>query len=166
MFDAPPPNLPVEPLKPLRPPEPSMMPSAPEPSPPSGGAKEPEDIFSGLDREAETSPAPVMRPSGSRGGSLGKTIAVILIVLLVVGGIGFGVWYFLLRAAASPEISSPPPTADMPVVVPSQPEPVVEIPPVVEPTMPELTVPPATTTSEEPENPLTPPAPLVAEPGL
>ncbi|MBU2612970.1 hypothetical protein KJ925_00735 [Patescibacteria group bacterium] len=179
MFDAPPPNLPVEPTPssapPVPPPSASDSPAPgrvltqapPPPSASASGNKEPEDIFAGLDADIEPKGGTVAPPVKERGGSVMRTVLLIFVGLIVLGGIGFGVWYFFLRTAPTTTMT-PTPTSVAPVVVPSASEPVVEVPPIVEPSpTPPLTEP--VTTSPDGTNipsPTPPTGVTVAEPGL
>jgi hypothetical protein len=98
------------------------------------GKKEPEDIFAGLDTGNEAPAAAPNATSAPRKSPI-KMILMILAGFVVLGGIGFAAWYFLIRQEA-PSAVVPAPTAVTPSVVPSQPEPVVEVPPVVPVTEP------------------------------
>lgn len=176
MFDSAPSNLPVEPgsatpapvVPPAPMPEPSVMPSMPSPAPAkpmSTGSlkKEPEDIFSGLDT-GNDAPADMggMEMEPERHSSPVKFIAVALIIILVVAGLGAAAWYFLIREQPS-ESGIVTPTTTTPTVVTSDSEPIIETPPVLPPepgteATPNLPPPDSITTSTTPTVPTAPPA--------
>lgn len=135
---------------------------------PSSGKKEPEDIFAGLDTGAEVPPmaGPMTGPAPWR--SPIKMILAIVAGIVVIAGIGFAAWYFLIRREAPLAVTPAPPTST-PSVVPSQPEPVVEVPPAVPVTEPPpgTNVPLPTNAVETPTSAApTPPVSVSAAPGL
>lgn len=159
MFDSVPPNLPVEPgvtpqssvVPPPAPPSPPLMvPSAPTPS----GKREPEDIFSDLDRAPViTPPSQAIYDAPSRSSSSPvKIVLLVVLILVLVGGAGFGVWYFLIRSTEEVTPVAVTPSSVNAPVVPSIPEPIVEKP---------ITPPPST---ETPAVPMVPPNLPVPEP--
>jgi hypothetical protein len=158
-------------LVPVVPPTPTPAPAMPAvppsaPSQPLSTApikKEPEDIFSGLDT-ATAAPVETTEldlgqehPSSSKG----KLVLVSVLIVLLVGAAGFGVWYFAIRErpVESPGIVAT--TSTNPPVVTSDAEPVVETPPALpEPdVVPNLPPPTSvgTTTEPTPLAPTTPP---------
>lgn len=98
-------------------------------------------------------PAPIPAAATAAGGSKSWLLIPIIAVLLL-GGMGFGVWYFVLRQPAPPAASKP----------------VVTLPPVVTPPVPEpepVVVPePATTTEPTPPPPPEPAAPTPPPPPM
>jgi len=141
MFDSAPPNLPVEPA-PKTPPATPQMPTAPTAPMTAPQAmvvgqikKEPEDIFKDLDTAGQTAADTALMPefeSASRKSPV-KLIGFIVGGLVVLGGIGFAAWYFMLRpkpavpveTAALPavetpkeQIETPPPMPETPVTTP------------------------------------------------
>lgn len=163
MFDSPPPNLPVEPgaNPPATPP-----PSAPPAPPQAGTAKEPEDIFSGLDKGPEKQSVampPVEEPAGS---PVLKIALIGFVLLALIGGVGFAVWYFLIRAEPAEELVkvNAPESEDIiiekPTIVTAEPEPVVK-PPLAsdEPVDSPAPVPPNIPTPQQPD--LEPIAPVI-----
>lgn len=150
MFDSTPPNLPVEPA-----PKPVMPGPAPAPSSgPAGapiagmpvvkGKKEPEDIFAGLQLGGEE---PTNAAMPSRAGSPSRTspvmiLAIVVVSLLILGGIGFGVWMFVIK-----------PKAEVPA----------EIPAVQQPAAPAPSA-PVTTPPQNVSVPITPESPATTEP--
>jgi hypothetical protein len=81
----------------------NTMPSPMQPPAPGGTpAKEPEDIFSNLER-AQKGPMPAragtpMMQVPASGGGIGRTIATVLVVVLIVVALGGGAfWFFLIR---------------------------------------------------------------------
>ncbi len=183
MFDSAPSNLPVEPnaaptpatgaatpapdasstLVPVVPPSsrPAQPLSQPAPSVPSQPVstapmkKEPEDIFSGLDTATDVSADAGELDLGEAppATSKVKVILLSLLVLCVVGGAGFGVWYFFIREPAAPSAGIVQKTSSNPPVVTSDAEPVVEAPPALpeEPSAaPAFSPPPSIATTTEP----------------
>ncbi|MCR4278837.1 MAG: hypothetical protein NUV81_02960 [bacterium] len=164
MFDEPPQNLPVEPGKapppknaprpvmqdkasdvPITPPtevqEPPAVPPAPAEPGTSRPGNEPEDMFAGMDEvpsEESTSSASGETPvkAVENKGSAGKIIGIVIAILIFVGVIGGGVWYFFIRQE--------PVTAPV-VVAPVQT--IIEEPPVLPPEI----IPPSISPPAEPE---------------
>jgi hypothetical protein len=97
----------------------------------SGGKKEPEDIFAGIDKgnEQAITTAPVFDEQRK---SPVKLILFAVAVVLVVGAIGFGVWYFLIRPK-SQSLPTASETTTTPKVIPAEPAPIVEVPPALPP---------------------------------
>lgn len=165
MFDSTPSNLPVTP--------PPAAPSGPPVSPPAGAPpapmvssnkKEPEDIFAGIEKGAAGAgmEAPVELTEAKPGPKILKLIMIAVIGLVVLGGLGFAGWYFLLRAPAPAEQALPTTTPNpMPTPVPEE---VVEQPPMIE--QPVVTEQPpvaeesATSVNVPPPVPITPPTPV------
>ncbi|MEO5928077.1 MAG: thrombospondin type 3 repeat-containing protein [Patescibacteria group bacterium] len=151
MFDSAPSNLPVEPAGPapapvLPTPEPeiqvpstvaSTAPLTPRPTPrPLSTAplkKEPEDIFSGLNTGGDDSSgsAPIeMEPEPHQ--SPVKFIALAFLIIVLVAGIGFAVWYFFIHEKPVETGIITPTSTNSPVVI-AQDEPVIETPPALPP---------------------------------
>ena len=137
MFDSTPPNLPVEPApKPAMPGQASAPSSVPASAPVAGapvvkGKKEPEDIFAGLQlggEEPTGAAMPGRAESPSRTSPL-MILAIIVVSLLVLGGIGFGVWMFVIK-----------PKAEVPAEIPAVQQPAVN--PAPAPSVPVTTPPP------------------------
>jgi hypothetical protein len=105
MFDSAPPNLPVEPAPkaPVQPPQmpAAAMPVVQKPAVTTQAKKEPEDIFQGLDAGGDMPDkammpefeAPVRKPPF-------MLIGAVVGGVLLLGAIGFAVWYFVLRTPA------------------------------------------------------------------
>ncbi len=110
-------------------------------------SREAEDMFSNLDQSPKKSPAPTglgdlpMRSSPS----VAKYVVFSLLGVVVLGGLGFGFWYFAVkrpameRAMATPAVVAPvipatTPPSNAPVV--PEPTPVVASPPAADPTIP------------------------------
>lgn len=170
MFDATPPNLPVEPISPL-PPTPPTPPAAatqapvPPPQPKKIDGKEPEDIFAGLDSGINVPPQAATAPFAPKKSGSWLVYAVIgggVIVLVVVIGI---IWWMLQskpqEEARLPEIT-PTPNSNV------EQQPVVTAPPqnIPPPTQsPAATVETPTPTTTEAPSPALTPAPTAAVPG-
>ncbi|MFH1620788.1 MAG: hypothetical protein ABIB04_01750 [Patescibacteria group bacterium] len=159
MFDSTPPNLPIEPQTPVSATPPSAPIKAPMPVAPglgmppavmvSSSKKEPEDIFADIDQGTGIhEEAPMAVETGRSGSSPLKWVAVVGISLVVLGGLGFAAWYFLIRVPASQEVT--------PVVV-AEPLPVeqIEKPPVIEQLI--VTEQPASSINVPPPVPIAPP---------
>ncbi|MFA5185895.1 MAG: hypothetical protein WC551_05375 [Patescibacteria group bacterium] len=157
MFDSVPPNLPVEPTPgaPLMPPVVPPAPNAPAPMPQVVGQarKEPEDIFKGLEMGGETLDKSIMPDIVEAGPKRNWLMiaGIILAGLVVLGGIGFGIWYFIQVKNTAVPVATAPETD-----TPTQPTQQVEQPPIV-PEQP-VTTPPAGTNVPTPEVPAQPEA--------
>ncbi len=165
MFDSVPPNLPVEPVTP--PPAAPVAPPSPPPQTPeimtppmpmsTGGKKEPEDIFSGLDQTPTIKggmPKPVGSPPSAFPVKLVAMIAGAVVVLALVGG---AVYFFVLKPKAvtpAPAVSSAP-APTKPIGIPTTPAPVVEQPPAA--AIPTPTEQPMVTSTPVAELPVTTP---------
>lgn len=174
MFDSTPSNLPLEPMPdaPQAQTPPTPAPAAPPAAMPASssrpvassapfapsGKKEPEDIFADIDKPEQASSAPMMvTPPAPMHRSPMKGILIALIVVIVLGGAGFATWYFLIREPSSTTVGT---TTQPKQVIPTTSEPIIEQPPVTEPTPPPIITPTpvAATTETEPE-PVTIPPP-------
>lgn len=170
MFDSAPSNLPIEPATPS--PAPAAPPSVPQTPPlapvtppaPAASAqplstaplkKEPEDIFSGLDTATDhTADAGDLDLEPERPhSSSSKTFALLsILIVLLVGGIGAAVWYFLIRETPAQQtgIVATTPSSNPPIVT-SNDEPVIETPPVLpEPGVPPNAPPPTSIATNTP----------------
>ncbi|MDQ7815133.1 MAG: hypothetical protein RDU25_05010 [Patescibacteria group bacterium] len=130
MFDNVPPNLPVEPANQI--PPPPMTPSGVQPKPivVSQMKKEPEDIFAdvnvvGDDLQAAANTQDIY--SAPHKSAL-PLIAVIIAGVVVLGGIVFAVWYFLLRQDSVPSATVTPQKTE--ATVPQQQPEIIEQPPI------------------------------------
>lgn len=173
MFDEPPVNLPVEkgkapppqapPRQPMPPAaSPAAKPETPVPAAPAepgtsrtAKAVEPEDMFAGMEESAEPKKpgeaVPATAPLERKKGGAGKIIGILVAILVLLGVIGGGLWYFFLREA---------PPAPVPVVPEPTPT-VVEEPPALPPEPPPAIPPPVEILPEEPEP--EPPPPTIPE---
>ncbi len=159
----PPPNLPLEPAPAQE------INTMPQPSAASPSSREPEDIFSDLDRSArgmaKRASVPTAGIEHASESSFAKYLGITLIVFLLLGGAGAGFWYVFIRSAAPTPapVTTPAPT---PTPSPPAPEPIptsplgTEVP--VTPTPIDTTPTSVSDTAPVPETPL--PSPVTAPP--
>jgi len=132
MFDNVPPNLPVEPVN-QTPPPPPLTPSGVQPKPivMSQAKKEPEDIFADVNvgnDDVQTMPGAQDIYSSSKKSPL-PMIAVIVVGIIVVAGVAFAAWYFLIRQETVPANDTAAMQQAVPAAMQQQPE-IIEQPPV------------------------------------
>ncbi len=136
------------------------------------GKKEPEDIFSGLQlgaEDAQGAQVAAQPPARSKPSQL-KFILFVAGAVILVGAVGFAVWFFLVRAPAttSPTTSSASPTVPTVPTVPTTPSPTPIVPtapstPSAPVTQPPPGIPEPTTNTTEIPSAVAPPPPAPIE---